>query len=48
MSSSGEIKISLREMTFVLSMPFRPSRKWATYILMAKMLEQLQFAVCAF
>lgn len=48
MSSSGEIKMSLREMTFFLLIPCPGSSRWATHILMAKMFEQLQFSICAF
>ena len=48
MSSRGEMKMSLREMTFILLIHCLVCARQATHILMAKMLEQLQFSVCAF
>lgn len=48
MSSSGEIKMSLRLMTWKVSIrpPNHPSGPSHTHILMSKVLEEFKFAVC--
>jgi len=50
MSSNGEMKISLNDMTFSTSVRLPKSmrgRKWATDILVLQVLQELQFAICS-